>query len=299
LTSYHLRRRLGIQCHTRLKIDIFDDEIHHYFNVGHHQRLRGNTPKIDRSSMSDRLKDKVALVTGANSGIGRAIAKRFAAEGAQVVLTGPREPELKAAADEIGEAALAVRADSSRLEDLDSLFTVITGRYGRLDIVVPNAGVGWLTPLGQITEEDYESIFGTNVKGTIFTVQKALPLLNAGASVVLNGSSASAMGAQAFSVYGATKAALRSLVRHWTVDLRGTGIRVNIVSPGPVETPALLGLGQPGQEQQTLESFSQTVPLGRVADPDEIARVFAFMASEESGYVHGAELFVDGDQAQV
>jgi NAD(P)-dependent dehydrogenase (short-subunit alcohol dehydrogenase family) len=249
--------------------------------------------------VSDRLEGKVALVTGANSGIGRAVARRFAAEGAQVVITGRREAELKAVADEIGSAALAVRADSSSQEDLDSLFATVTERHGRLDIVVPNAGVGWLTPLGQITEDDYAGIFGTNVKGAIFTVQKALPLLGAGASVILNGSAASAVGAPAFSVYGASKAALRALVRNWAAELRGTGIRVNIVSPGPVETPALLGLGQPGQEQQTLEAFSQLVPLGRVAGPDEIAAAFAFVASQDASFMHGAELFIDGGQAQV
>jgi NAD(P)-dependent dehydrogenase (short-subunit alcohol dehydrogenase family) len=249
--------------------------------------------------MGDVLKGKVALVTGANSGIGLAIAKRFAAEGARVVLAGRRQPELDAAAAEIGPAALAVRTDVANLEELERLVTTIEDRYQRLDIVVANAGGGSFAPLGQITEEHFDATFDTNVKGAVFTVQQALPLLGAGGSIILTGSTASLTGIPAFSIYGASKAAIRALVRHWAQHLRGTGIRVNVLSPGSTDTPGVRGLVPEEQEDAMLGKLAQAAPLGRVADPTEIAGAALFLASDASSYVHGAELFVDGGAAQV
>jgi hypothetical protein len=245
------------------------------------------------------LAGKIALVTGGNSGIGLAIARRFAAEGAQVIITGRREPELRRAAKEIGEAAEPVVADVSDLASLDRLYGTVRDRHGRLDVVVANAGGGSLAPLGQITEKQYEATYGSNVKGAIFTVQKALPLLHEGSSVILTGSTASLRGTSAFSVYGSSKAAIRALARHWAVDLRGTGIRVNVLSPGPTRTPGLLGLAPVARQQALLEEMAGKVPLGRVADPDEIARAAVFLASDASSFVQGAELFADGGEAQI
>lgn len=249
--------------------------------------------------MGDSLAGKVALVTGANSGIGLAIAKRFAGEGAKVILTGRRKPALDAAAQQIGGSALAVQADSSKLDDLDRLFATIKERYGHLDVVVANAGSGSFLPLGQITEEQFDTTFGANVRGVVFTVQKALALLGAGASIVLTGSTASVHAYPAFSVYGASKAAVRALARHWALDLKGTGIRVNVLSPGTTDTPGLRGLVDAEQEQAMLAGAAQQVPLGRVADPDEIATAALFLASDASSFIHGTELFADGGQAQV
>jgi NAD(P)-dependent dehydrogenase (short-subunit alcohol dehydrogenase family) len=247
-----------------------------------------------------KLDGKIALITGGNSGIGLATAKRFVSEGAYVFITGRREPELAAAVKEIGKNVSSVRGDVSNLADLDRLFTQIKREKGKLDIVFANAGVAKYAPLGTITEELYDSIFNTNVKGLLFTVQKALPLLPDGASIILNASIVASKGFPANSVYSATKAAVRSFARTWTMDLKSRHIRVNAVSPGPIDTPGLnelLGSSEIGQ--QRLQMISTNVPLGRLGVPDEIAKAVVFLASDDSSYVTGTELFVDGGFAQV
>jgi NAD(P)-dependent dehydrogenase (short-subunit alcohol dehydrogenase family) len=249
--------------------------------------------------MTKVLDGKVAVITGGNSGIGLGIAKRFAAEGAEVVITGRRQPELDDAVASIGGNASAVRADVSKLADLDALYEFVRSRYGRVDIVVANAGGGTLAALGEISEEQFDQEFGINVKGALFTVQKALPLLSKGSAVILTGSSTSIMGTPAFSVYSATKAAIRNLARSWILDLKGKGIRVNVLSPGPIRTPGLVGLVPAEQEQVFLDSFADIIPLGRVGQPDEIAKAAVFLASDASSFVNGVELFVDGGMAQI
>ena len=251
--------------------------------------------------MAPKLAGKIALVTGGTSGLGLATAKRFVAEGAQVVVTGRRPAELDAAVKELGGRASGVRGDVSVLADLDRLYATIRATHGRLDVLFANAGGGSFLPLGEITEAQFDKSFGINVKGTLFTVQKALPLMAAGGSVVLNGSMVSVKGVPGFSVYAATKAALRSFARTWAADLRGRNIRVNVVSPGVVVTPAYkneLGLS----DEQIKEFEAQgaaAAPLGRAGTPDEIAKAVVFLASDDSSYVTGADLFVDGGAAQV
>ena len=247
-----------------------------------------------------KLEGKIALITGGNSGIGLATAKRFVNEGAYVYITGRREPELSAAVKEIGRNVTGVQGDVSNLGDLDRLFAQIKREMGKLDIVFANAGVARYAPFGTITEELYDSIFNINVKGLLFTVQKALPLLPDGASIILNASVVGSKGLSANSVYSATKAAVRSFARTWTTDLKNRRIRVNAVSPGATDTPAareLLASSETGQ--QRLKMISNTVPLGRLGTPDEIAKAVVFLASDDSSYVTGAELFVDGGFAQV
>ena len=247
-----------------------------------------------------KLNDKIALVTGGTSGIGLATAQRFVAEGAYVFITGRRQAELDAAVETIGRNVTGVLGDVSNLADLDKLYATIKEQKGRLDVLFANAGGGSLLPLGQITEEHFDKIFGTNVRGLLFTVQKALPLMPKGSSIVLNASITSIKGTPAFSVYSATKAAVRSFARSWAVDLKDAGIRVNAVSPGVVPTPAydLLGL-TPEQVKGFIDSQAQNIPLGRVGAPDEIAKAVVFLASDDSSFVHGAELFVDGGMAQI
>lgn len=247
-----------------------------------------------------RLEGKVALITGANSGIGFASARRFVSEGAFVYMTGRRQQELDDAVAEIGSNATGIQGDVSKLGDLDRIFTLIKAKHGHLDIVFANAGLGMLQALGEITEESFDLTFDVNVKGTLFTVQKALPLLSSGASIILTGSSTSAKGTQAFSVYSATKAAIRNLARSWALDLKGKGIRVNVLSPGSTTTPGLLNLlDTTGFQQQALQKFSDESPLGRLGEPQEIAAVAVFLASEDSTYMTGSEIFVDGGHAQV
>ena len=246
-----------------------------------------------------KLEGKVALVTGGNSGIGLATARQFVNEGAYVIITGRREPEL-AAVKEIGRNVTAVRGDVSNLDDLERLFAQIQREKGRLDIVFANAGVAKYAPLGTITEDFYDSIFDVNVKGLLFTVQKALPLLPDGASIILNASIVASKGLGANSVYSATKAAVRSFARTWTTDLKARRIRVNAVSPGATDTPGLndlLASGEAGQER--LKTLSTSIPLGRLGTPDEVARAVVFLASDDSSYITGTELFVDGGFAQV
>jgi NAD(P)-dependent dehydrogenase (short-subunit alcohol dehydrogenase family) len=251
--------------------------------------------------MSRRLAGKIAVVTGGTTGIGFASAKRFAAEGARVFVTGPRQAELEKAVAAIGGNVTGFQADSAKMTDLNRLYAQVKADAGRIDILFVNAGGGSNLPLGSITEEQYDNTFGRNVKGALFTVQKALPLLVDGASVILTGSTASIVAMPAFSVYGASKAALRSFARHWTLDLKERRIRVNVLSPGPTTTPGLVGLAGDDQTKQKalLHQLASEVPLGRVADPDEIASVALFLASDDSSFVAGVELFADGGQAQV
>ena len=249
--------------------------------------------------MSNKLQNKTAIVTGGGTGIGLATAKRFAGEGARVFITGRRKDVLDAAVAEIGSNAEAVPADSANLEDLDRLYNTVRERAGSLDIVVANSGSGALAPLGEITEEQVNQTLGTNVKGVIFTVQKALPLLSDKASIILIASTTSTrITGPGQSIYAASKAAVRNLARGWALDLAGRGVRVNAISPGPTKTPGLLE-GFPGSEEQVLAFMAQGVPLGRVAEVDEIASAALFLASDEASYVNGIEFFVDGGQAQV
>ena len=250
--------------------------------------------------MSKKLDGRVALVTGGNSGIGLATAKRFAAEGAKVFVTGRRPNELDAAVAEIGHGAVGVQGDVSKLADLDRLYEVIREKAGRLDVLFANAGGASFAPLGSVTEEQFDREFGINVKGLFFTVQKALPLLTDGASIVLNASIVSIKGMPAFSVYSATKAAVRSFARTWTVDLKDRRIRVNAVSPGPIDTPGADGLAKSEEERKELKAgLAAGVPLGRMGEADEIAKAVVFLASDDASYVTGIELFVDGGFAQV
>lgn len=251
--------------------------------------------------MAMKLAGKFALVTGGTSGLGLATARRFISEGAQVVITGRRQAELDAAVVELGENALGVRGDVANLADLDHLYVTIRERYGRLDVLFANAGGGAFVPLGEITEEHFDKYFGINVKGTLFTVQKALPLMSVGGAIILNGSMVTIKGLPGFSVYAATKAALRSFVRTWAVDLKGTNIRVNLVSPGTVVTPAYKSeLGMSDEQIRDFEArAAMNTPLGRSGTPDEIARAVVFLASDDSSYITGTELFVDGGAAQI
>jgi NAD(P)-dependent dehydrogenase (short-subunit alcohol dehydrogenase family) len=251
--------------------------------------------------MSRKLEGKVAVITGATSGIGLATARRFVAEGAHVYITGRRQAELDAAVTALGKSATGVRADASSLPDLDRLFARVREEKGRIDVLFANAGGGSMLPLGAITEEQFDDTFGRNVKGVLFTVQKALPLLAEGASVILTGSTAATEGTQAFSVYAATKAAVRSFARNWILDLKGRSIRINVLSPGATRTPGLVGLAGPdaAQQQGLLDMLASRIPMGRVGEADEIAKAAVFLASDDSSFVNGSELFADGGQAQV
>ena len=247
-----------------------------------------------------KLEGKIALVTGGSAGIGLATAKRFVNEGAYVFITGRRNDELAAAVKEIGKNVTGVQGDVSKLGDLDRLFAQIKREKGKLDIVFANAGVAKYARLGTISEEVFDSIFNTNVRGLLFTVQKALPLMPDGASIVLNASIVGSKGLAANSVYSATKAATRSFARTWTTDLKDRGIRVNAVSPGSIDTPGLndlLASSEVGEQRKKM--ISTLTPLGRLGRPDEIAKAVVFLASEDSSYVAGIELFVDGGFAQV
>jgi NAD(P)-dependent dehydrogenase (short-subunit alcohol dehydrogenase family) len=248
----------------------------------------------------DRLKGKIALVTGGSSGIGLATAKLFAAEGAFVFIAGRRQEELDSAASEIGNGAIAIRCDIANLADLDHLFEQIRAKRDRIDVLFANAGLGDFAPLGAITEAHFDKTFDINVKGTLFTVQNALPLMRQGSSVILNASIAGVKGLPAFSVYAATKAALRSFARSWIVDLKDRKIRVNVISPGTIPTPGYDGLGLTKEQMAGfLHSQGEATPLGRVGRPEEVANAVLFLASDDSSYVNGVELFVDGGLAQI
>jgi NAD(P)-dependent dehydrogenase (short-subunit alcohol dehydrogenase family) len=250
---------------------------------------------------SSRLQGKIALITGGSSGLGLAAAKRFVAEGAEVFITGRRIDVIEAAVKEIGGKVTGIQGDVAKLAELDKIYDAIREKAGRLDILFANAGGGAFVPLAQVTEEHFDKYFGINVKGTLFTVQKALPLMTGGGAIVINGSMVSIKGVPAFGVYAATKAALRSFVRTWTMDLKGTNIRVNVVSPGTVVTPGYkseLGLTDDQIEGFKLQA-SATTPMGRTGTSDEIAKAVVFLASDDSSFVNGVELFVDGGAAQI
>jgi NAD(P)-dependent dehydrogenase (short-subunit alcohol dehydrogenase family) len=247
-----------------------------------------------------RLDGKTAVITGGNSGIGLATAKRFVAEGAEVFITGRRKEELDKAVREIGPGVTAVQGDIAKLEDLDRLFATVRARKGRIDILFANAGLGVPEPLGGITEASFDLTFDVNVKGTLFTVQKALPLMQAGGAIILTGSTTGSMGSPAFSVYSATKAAIRNFARCWAVDLKTTGIRVNVLSPGATETPGLLDIAaKTGQQDALMAGLTAQTPLGRIGRPEETAAVALFLASDDSSYMTGGEVFVDGGMAQI
>ncbi len=251
--------------------------------------------------MSGKFDNKVVVVTGGTSGIGLATARAFAAEGANVFITGRRQAELDAAVKSIGGKTVGVQADMSKLADIDRLYDAVQQRHAQIDALFANAGGGDMLPLGAITEEHYEDIFGRNVKGVIFTVQKALPLLRDGASVILSGSTTATTGTAAFSVYSASKAAVRNLARSWTLDLKDRGIRVNVVSPGPIKTPGLVELAgsDPAQQQGLLDYMASQTPIGRVGAPEEIAKAVLFLASDDSAFMAGSDFAIDGGVAQV
>jgi NAD(P)-dependent dehydrogenase (short-subunit alcohol dehydrogenase family) len=242
----------------------------------------------------DRLKGKIAVITGGSSGIGLATAKLFVAEGAKVVISGRREVELAAAVREIGPMATAIQGDIADLADLDRLFAGVKAQHGGIDILFANAGLGEFLALSEITPAHFDKTFGTNVRGTLFTVQKALPLLRDGGSIILTGSIASIKAIPAFGVYSATKAALRSFARTWTLELKDRRIRVNVISPGTVDTPIIAPL-----PKAAIAQLVAAVPMGRVGDPREIAATALFLASDDSSFITGIELFADGGMAQV
>ncbi len=243
----------------------------------------------------NRLQGKTAVITGGGSGIGFGAAKRFIEEGAFVYIFGRRQETLDTAVAQLGSSARAVQGSVTDLSDLNRLYETVESERGRLDVLLANAGTGSFAPLGEITPEHYDQIFDLNVKGTVFTVQKALPLMSEGASIILTGSSTGVMGTPAFSIYSATKAAVRNLARSWALDLRGTGIRVNVMSPGPITTElALEVLGDEG-----MNAIGATTVLGRMGEPSETGAVAAFLASSDSSFMTGGEVFVDGGLAQV
>jgi len=254
--------------------------------------------------MGSKLSGKVAVITGGTTGIGLAAAKAFASEGAFVLITGRRQAELDAAVAAIGQNATGVRADSTKLDDLDRLFETVQVQHGRIDVLYANAGGGEMLPLGAITEDHFDQTFDRNVKAVVFTVQKALPLLEKaanGASVILAGSTTSVKGTANFSIYSATKAAVRNLSRSWVLDLKGRAIRVNTLSPGPIHTPGLVDLAGPdvARQQGLLDYLTSQVPLGRIGQPDDVAKAALFLASDDSAFITGIELFADGGIAQV
>lgn len=240
-----------------------------------------------------KLQGKMAVITGGTAGIGLATAKLFVKEGAYVFIMGRRKKELDEAVKEIGSNVSGVQGDVAKLADLDRLYEAVKAK-GRIDIVFANAGVGEFAPLGNITEEHFDKLFSINVRGVLFTVQKALPLLNDGGSIILTGSVASVKGVPAFGVYGATKAAIRRFVRSWTMELKDRRIRSNVVSPGPIATPLINHA-----PADAIAGIVSTVPMGRMGEPDEIAKAALFLASDDSSFVTGIELFVDGGRAQV
>ena len=249
--------------------------------------------------MSD-FTNKVVIVTGGTSGIGLATAKAFSTQGASVFITGRRQDALDKAVKQIGGKVTGVQADMSKLADIDRLYDAVQQAHAQIDVLFANAGGGTFAPLGAITEAHYEEIFATNVKGVLFTVQKALPLLREGASVVLTGSVTGSTGTPAFSIYSATKATVRNFARNWILDLKDRKIRVNVVSPGLIDTAGLNDLFGGGQQSEEVKaSILGNIPAGRIGQPEDIAKAVLFLASDEASFVNGTELFVDGGMAQI
>ena len=250
--------------------------------------------------MGKKLEGKIAVITGGNSGIGLATAKRFVTEGAYVFITGRRQKQLDLAVSEIGKNVMGIQSDVSNLADIDKIYTTIKDQKNRIDIIFANAGIAQFAPLEKISEEHFDKIFRINVKGLLFTVQKLLPIFQEGGSIILNASIGSSKGVEESSVYSATKAAVRSFARTWTVDLRHRKIRVNAISPGPIDTPIFSNVMQ---NEEQLEQFKKnivnTVPMERMGTPDEVAKVVSFLASDDSSYITGIELFLDGGLAQI
>jgi NAD(P)-dependent dehydrogenase (short-subunit alcohol dehydrogenase family) len=250
--------------------------------------------------MAQRFDNMVVVVTGGTSGIGLATAKAFVAAGASVFITGRRQDALDAAVKQIGGRITGVQGDMARLADIDRLYDAVQQQHAHIDVVFANAGGGEFAPLGAITEEHYQSTFDTNVKGVLFTVQKALPLLRDGAAIVLNASTVSVSGTPAFSVYSATKAAVRNFARNWILDLKDRRIRVNAVSPGVTGTPGVDHLfGSAGEASATKDYLAGLIPAGRIGQPEEIAKAVLFLASDDASFINGVELFVDGGQVQI
>jgi NAD(P)-dependent dehydrogenase (short-subunit alcohol dehydrogenase family) len=259
-------------------------------------------------SITKRLEGKIAVITGGSSGIGLATAQRFVDEGAFVFITGRRQSEVDKAIKDIGRNITGVQGDVSNLEDLDRLYDTVKQQKGQIDVLFANAGIIELASLGSITESHFDKIFSINVKGLLFTVQKALPLFRDGGSIILTASVAGSKGYEGSTVYSATKAAIRSFARSWTVDLKYRKIRVNAISPGPIDTPMTSGMVQSEGGEQLKSSLAEiwklsnllsTIPLGRIGNPDEVAKAVAFLASDDSSYITGIELFVDGGIAQI
>ena len=250
--------------------------------------------------MTNILQDRIAVITGGSSGIGLATAKRFVSEGAFVFITGRRQGELDDAVREIGRNVIAIQADSSRLADLDRAYETIRMSKGRIDIVIANAGILEHAPIGQVTEAHFDRLFSINVKGLVFTVQKALPLMADGSSIILMSSTVAFKGLGRSGIYAATKAAIRSFARNWIVDLKDRKIRVNVISPGPIETPGLAGAAPDAAASAAMMTrMAAQVPLGRVGAPDEIATTAVFLASDASSFINGADIQVDGGWAQI
>jgi NAD(P)-dependent dehydrogenase (short-subunit alcohol dehydrogenase family) len=251
--------------------------------------------------MRNKLSGKVAVITGGTTGIGLAAAKAFVNDGAFVYITGRRQAELNAAVAAIGSNAAGILADSTKLTDLDRLYEGVKARHGHIDVLYANAGGGSMLPLGAITEAQFDETFNRNVKSVVFTVQKALPLLATGASVILAGSTTSIKGTANFSIYSASKAAVRNLARSWVLDLKGRSIRINTLSPGPTHTPGLVDLAgpDPAQQQGLVDYLTTQIPIGRIGMPEDIAKAAVFLASEDSAFITGIEMFVDGGTAQI
>jgi len=250
--------------------------------------------------MGNKLEGKIAVITGGNSGIGLATAKRFVTEGAYVFITGRRQKQLDLAVSEIGKNVIGIQSDVSNLADIDKIYNTVKDQKNRIDIIFANAGIAQFAKLEKISEEHFDKIFSINVKGLLFTVQKLLTIFQEGGSIILNASIGSSKGVEETSVYSATKAAVRSFARTWTVDLRHRKIRVNAISPGPIDTPIFSNLMQnEEQSEQFKKNIVNTVPMGRMGTPDEVAKVVSFLASDDSSYITGIELFVDGGLAQI
>jgi NAD(P)-dependent dehydrogenase (short-subunit alcohol dehydrogenase family) len=274
--------------------------LHSGVKQSNRQSTIANASQFPGEKFMSKHEGKVAVITGGNSGIGLATAQRLVSEGAYVFITGRRQSELDAGVKLIGKNVTAVQGDVSNLADLDRLYATVKQQKGHIDILFANAGGGEFAPLGSITEAHYDKTFNINVKGVLFTVQKALALLVDGGAIILNASIVSSKGMPAFSVYSATKAALRSFARTWTVDLKDRKIRVNAVSPGPIETPGVDGLAKnPGDLAQIKANLASAVPMGRMGTSDEIAKAVSFLASDDASFITGIELFVDGGMAQI